>query len=192
MHDVRLSGRALLPWALLVAPVGVLLAVLAAGTLRSQQVHAIGEALARGQQPPIPAVTLPSMAGRPVDLSSLRGHPVILNFWASWCVPCRDEAPQLQRIWETYRGQGLLVVGVNTQDLEGPARDFLRQYHITYLNLRDPDGKVARLFGTTGVPETFFIGADGRIRGKFPGAQLDPAAWQDAARALLAGRARVP
>ncbi len=83
-------------------------------------------------------------------------------------------------------------MGVNTQDLEGPARDFLRQYHITYLNLRDPDGKVARLFGTTGVPETFFIGADGRIRGKFPGAQLDPAAWQDAAHALLTGRARVP
>jgi len=84
------------------------------------------------------------------------------------------------------------VIGVDTQDMEAPARAFVKEFHITYPTLRDPDGSVARRFGTTGVPETFFIGADGRIRGKFPGAEARREAWRQAASALLSGRARVP
>ncbi len=179
-------------WAALLVPVLALLGLLAAGTIRHQQVLRIGAALARGETPSAPAVTLPAIAGPPVALAALRGHPVILNFWASWCVPCREEAPLLEQVWNEYRGRGLVVLGVDTQDLESPARTFLEKYAITYPNGRDPDGSVSRMFGASGVPETFFIGADGRIRGKFPGEQVDPAAWRAAAAALLAGQAHVP
>jgi len=84
------------------------------------------------------------------------------------------------------------VLGVGTQDLEAPARAFLGEFRITYPNVRDPDGSVARLFGTTGVPETFFVGKDGRIRGKFPGVEARDDAWRAAAAALLADHPHVP
>jgi len=186
-------------WAALLLPVIALVALLAAASVRRDRALAIGAALARGDTPPVPAVVLralpagqsPSSPGE-VALRSLRGHPVVLNFWASWCAPCRAETPLLERLARDYEARGLLVVGVDTQDLEAPARAFLGQYGVTYLNLRDPDGGVGRLFGTTGVPETFFIDAAGRIQGKFPGEQLDPAIWRRAADALLAGRRPVP
>lgn len=184
-------------WAALLLPVIVLVALLAAASVRHDRALAIGAALARGESPPVPALVLRSLpAGqgraRDVALRSLRGHPAVLNFWASWCAPCREEAPLLGRLASDYGPRGLRVVGVDTQDLEAPARAFLTQYAVTYLNLRDPDGSVGRLFGTTGVPETFFIDAAGRIRGKFPGEELDPAVWRRAAEALLAGRRPVP
>lgn len=179
-------------WAGLIVPVLALLGLLAAGTARHQQAQEVGAALARGETPPVPAVILPAFEGPPVSMAALRGHPVILNFWASWCVPCREEAPLLERMWKAYHAEGLIVLGVNTQDLDSPARAFVKQYGITFPTARDPDGTVARLFGATGVPETFFIGGDGRIRGKFPGEQIDPTAWHAAISALLAGRAHVP
>ena len=95
-------------------------------------------------------------------------------------------------MWKEFQSRGLLVIGINTQDLERPARGFVKEFQITYPTLRDPDGSVARLFGTTGVPETFFVDADGRIRGKFPGVEVRPAAWRAAALDLLAGRAHIP
>ncbi len=173
-------------------PVLVVLALLGLATLRHQQTLAIGAALARGETPPVPTVTLPAFDGPPVSLAVLRGHPVVLNFWASWCVPCRDEAPLLEGMWREFGSRGLIVLGVDTQDLEAPARAFIKQYGITYPNVRDPDGSVGRLFGTTGVPETFFISADGRILGKFPGEQVSQVAWHEAISGLLSGRARVP
>ncbi|HEV2439658.1 MAG TPA: redoxin domain-containing protein [bacterium] len=194
-------------WAALLLPVIALVGLLTAASVRRDRALAIGAALARGETPPVPAVALralpagppPASRGGPavsppgeVALRSLRGHPVVLNFWASWCAPCREEAPLLERLAREDEARGLVVVGVDTQDLEAPARAFLEQYGLTYLNLRDPDGSVARLFGTTGVPETFFIDAAGRIQGKFPGEQLDPAVWRRAADALLAGRRPVP
>jgi cytochrome c biogenesis protein CcmG/thiol:disulfide interchange protein DsbE len=192
-------------WAALLLPVVALVALLAAASVRRDRALAIGAALARGEAPPVPALVLPVLpaaepvpvpggpaAPRDAALRDLRGHAVVLNFWASWCVPCREEAPLLSGVARDYRSRGLLVVGVDTQDLEAPARAFLVQHQVTYLNLRDPDGSVGRLFGTTGVPETFFIDAGGRIQGKFPGEQIDPAIWRRAVDALLAGRRPVP
>lgn len=173
-------------------PVLVVLALLGLATLRHQQTLAIGAALARGETPPVPAVTLPAFNGPPITLAALRGHPVVINFWASWCIPCRDEAPLIEGMWREFGSRGLIVLGVDTQDLEAPARAFIKQYGITYPNVRDPDGSVGRLFGTTGVPETFFISADGRILGKFPGAEVSRVAWYEAISGLLSGRARVP
>lgn len=191
-------SRGLGRWAALLLPVVALVALLAAASVRRDRALAIGAALARGETPPVPALVLQSLpaengaAPAGVALRDLRGHAVVLNFWASWCGPCREEAPLLTGVARDYRSRGLLVVGVDTQDLEAPARAFLARYKVTYLNLRDPDGSVGRLFGTTGVPETFFIDADGRIQGKFPGEQLDPAVWRRAVDAVLAGRRPVP
>lgn len=191
-------SRGLGRWAALLLPVVALVALLAAASVRRDRALAIGAALARGETPPVPALVLQSLpaengaAPLGVALRDLRGHAVVLNFWASWCGPCREEAPLLTGVARDYRSRGLLVVGVDTQDLESPARAFLARYKVTYLNLRDPDGSVGRLFGTTGVPETFFIDADGRIQGKFPGEQLDPAVWRRAVDAVLAGRRPVP
>ena len=176
----------------LLAPVVILLGLLGWALERHQATLAVGAALARGEAPPVPAVTLVALEGPPVSLAGLRGHPFILNFWASWCIPCREEAPLLETLWEEFRPQGLMVIGIDTQDLEAPARAFLKEFHIAYPTLRDPDGSVARIFGTTGVPETFFIGKDGRIRGKFPGAEARDDVWRAAALALLAGHAHVP
>ena len=185
-------------------PVLALIALLAAASVRRERALAIGAAIARGEAPPVPAVMLRTItpagapgggAGQPprqVALRDLRGRAVVLNFWASWCGPCRDEAPLLVGLARDYRDRGLVVVGVDTQDLEAPARAFLARYGVAYLNLRDPDGGVGRLFGTTGVPETFFIDADGRILGKFPGVQLDRTIWRRAAESVLAGRHPAP
>jgi cytochrome c biogenesis protein CcmG/thiol:disulfide interchange protein DsbE len=176
----------------LLLPVAAFLGFLAWATFHHQQALEVGGALARGETPPAPQVMLRAFEGQSVALSDFRGRAVILNFWASWCVPCREEAPLLETVWNEFRGKGLVVLGVDTRDLDDPARGFLKQYKITYLNVRDPDGVIAHLFGTTGVPETFFISADGKILGKFPGEQAALSAWRAAAEALIAGRARVP
>src|SRR5439155_26748966 len=97
-----------------------------------------------------------ALADRRISLAELRGQPVVLNFWASWCPPCRTEAPRLQRAWVHARSQGTLFVGLNQQDLTGDARAFMLQYGITYPNIRDPSDDVARAWGLTGLPETFF------------------------------------
>ncbi len=173
-------------------PVVALLGLLAWGTLRHERSGAVSAALARGQTPPMPALTLRRFDGQAVALTDLRGHSLVLNFWASWCVPCAEEASILEAISREFRAGGLLVVGIDTQDLEQSGRRFVARHGLTYMNLRDPDGSVARMFGTTGVPETFFVSADGLIRGKFPGEQLDPGAWRGAARGLLAGQPRLP
>jgi cytochrome c biogenesis protein CcmG, thiol:disulfide interchange protein DsbE len=173
-------------------PVVVLLAFLAWAAFLQQRSLEIGTALARGETPPVPAAVLLAFDGRSVRLGDFRGHPVMLNFWASWCVPCAEEATILEAIWNEFRAKGVVVVGVDTQDLEEPARRFLLRHGISYMNVRDPDGSLAHRFGTTGVPETFFIGRDGLIRGKFPGEQIDRAAWRAAAEALLAGNPHVP
>ena len=173
-------------------PVVAVLALLGWATLRHEHSAPVGVALARGETPPLPPLTLAGFDGRPVALADLRGHPLVVNFWASWCVPCVEEAPILEGLAREFRANGLIVVGIDTQDLEPEGRQFLVRQGIHYLNLRDPDGSVGRMFGTTGVPETFFVGADGLIRGKFPGEQLDRAVWREAVRSLLAGHARVP
>jgi cytochrome c biogenesis protein CcmG/thiol:disulfide interchange protein DsbE len=189
---VRTREHSSRPWAALLIPVAILLGFLALVTAQHQRSLAVGAALARGETPPAPPVTFPTFDGGRVSLSNLRGHAIVMNFWAAWCVPCREEAPLLEGIWNEYREKGLVVLGVDTQDLSEPAQGFIKRFGITYPNVRDPDGTVAHLFGTTGVPETFFIGADGRILGRFPGEEVAASAWHAAAEALLAGRAHVP
>lgn len=87
----------------------------------------------------------------------LRGKPVIINFWASWCIPCREEAPLLERVWRDYKDDGVVFLGVNIKDAESDAKRFIEEFGITYPQVRDTDQILVRGFGVRGLPETFFV-----------------------------------
>jgi cytochrome c biogenesis protein CcmG/thiol:disulfide interchange protein DsbE len=87
----------------------------------------------------------------------LAGQPVVINFWASWCVPCREEAPTLEQNWRKYKDQGVRFLGVNVQDSEDDARAFVEEFGITFPSVPDTDLKLWTKFGVRGLPETFFI-----------------------------------
>ena len=103
------------------------------------------------------------------DLAGQRDRVVVVNFWASWCVPCREEAPILEAAWRAYRDRGVMVVGVNIQDSEPAARAFIEAFGLTFPNGPDPGGRIAIDYGVYGIPETFVIGRDGRIGYKHVG-----------------------
>lgn len=165
----------------------VVLGFLAFVTLRANRPASISVALARGQTPPAPGFALPRLdAAGTLDLASLRGRVVVLNFWASWCVPCRDEAPAIETTWQRFKDRGVVVVGVNVQDLVPEALRFMRETRPTYPNVRDRDNSVYRAYGLTGVPETFFISRGGAIVHKFPGVVTTPKTWAEAVEDALA------
>lgn len=175
----------LLAWLL---PILALLLIVGYATLRKEQPQSLTAALARGLKPLAPEFRLPRYDQGMLSLSEFRGRYVLVNFWASWCVPCKDEAPLLERAWRLYRDKGLVVVGVNIQDLESEARKFLAQTGATYPNVRDGDGTVNRTYGITGVPETFFIDKQGRVVKKFPGAAVEWKTWEEAIEQLLSSK----
>ena len=123
---------------------------------------------------PAPAFALQSFDGAPVALEGQRGKVVVLNFWASWCYPaCYEEAPVLERQWRAFRDRGVTVIGVDIQDTAEAAQKFIRDFGLTFPNLRDTTGQVSVDYGVYGVPETFFIDRQGRIRAKHVGAVTD-------------------
>jgi cytochrome c biogenesis protein CcmG/thiol:disulfide interchange protein DsbE len=113
-----------------------------------------------------PEFQLVSLNGQTIDLATLRGHPVVLNFWASWCIPCRDEAPLLRAAQERYATVGVAFLGIVYQDSAASAQAFVDRYGVRYPSLIDPDGRSALDYGVYGIPETYFIAADGTIRAK--------------------------
>jgi cytochrome c biogenesis protein CcmG/thiol:disulfide interchange protein DsbE len=112
-----------------------------------------------------PGFTLPRLDDTDATLSlgQYRGKAVVVNFWASWCGPCRDEAPLLQDAWEQRRADGLVVLGVDTRDFLGDGREFVRDFGLTYPNVYDGSAKLVGPWGLTGFPETFVLDADGVI-----------------------------
>lgn len=112
-----------------------------------------------------PASTLPRLDdGGAESLADYRGRWVLVNFWASWCIPCREEAPALERFQRRHGGRRFTVLGIDSRDLSDDGRAFVRQYGLTYPQLRDGDGSAAEDFGTTGVPENFLIDPTGEVR----------------------------
>jgi cytochrome c biogenesis protein CcmG/thiol:disulfide interchange protein DsbE len=137
----------------------------------------IDDALSRGEAVPAPGFSLAALAdGRnpgpaweraaadgEVAQSELRGTPLVLNFWASWCDPCRAEAKVLEKAHKQQRG--VLFLGLDAQDAREDAGDFISQFGLTFPHVRDPGNDTQRAWGVTGLPETYFIAADGRVVG---------------------------
>ena len=144
--------------------VTALFGLLVYGVLQGEDATGIDEALADGRRPTAPAISLPKLDGPgEASLSDYRGKVVVLNFWASWCAPCRDEAPVLERWHKRIAPAGGTVLGVNALDATDDAREFVRRFGITYPNVRDVSGARLKPFGIAAYPETFVIDRRGRI-----------------------------
>jgi cytochrome c biogenesis protein CcmG, thiol:disulfide interchange protein DsbE len=128
------------------------------------------EGLGEGKTPLAPGFELPRLTGEgKVSLDGYRGKAVVLNFWASWCEPCKAEAPLLEKAWRKYRERGLVVLGVNSQDLSSDARRFARQVGWTYPLVRDGAGDVLGPYAVAAFPETFFVDRSGKLVARIDG-----------------------
>jgi cytochrome c biogenesis protein CcmG, thiol:disulfide interchange protein DsbE len=156
--------RPVLGVAVVIVGVGALLGLLVYGVKATGPGHTLDDAIARGQRPAAPAIALPSLeSGAPAALADYRGTVVVLNYWASWCTPCRQESPLLERWQRRIASRGGTVLGIDSLDVTADARAFVRKFRLTYPMLRDRDGDTQRRFGVTGYPETLILDRDGRI-----------------------------
>ena len=116
-----------------------------------------------------PPMVLPDLSGREVSLASLRGKAVALNFWATWCPPCKEELPAFSGAWRASRGRCLEIVGVTEESTREDAAAEVRRMEIPFPIVMDHEGAVARAFGVTGYPRTYVIDAEGKVRKIFTG-----------------------
>ena len=133
-----------------------------------------------------PDFTLRLFDGDELTLSDLAGRPLVINFWASWCTPCREEALGLERTWRTYRDDGVMFIGVDIQDPEEDALEYIAEFDVTYPNGLDLDGRITVDYGVVGLPATFFVSKEGIVDRRWVGAvpESQVVAW---VRALIAG-----
>ena len=122
---------------------------------------------------PAPVFTLPLFEGGQFDLAANRGKPVLVNFWASWCIPCEEEAAALEAMSKAYKDR-VVFIGVNVQDTDPLARAFLKRFSVTYPNGRDASGTIAVDYGMSGVPETYFVDRSGQLVRKWQGPLDEP------------------
>jgi cytochrome c biogenesis protein CcmG/thiol:disulfide interchange protein DsbE len=176
------------PWpvavrAAVVALVAALLALLVWRVIDQGRGAHLVSLIRNGKKPPAPSFVLPVLWSRaetwPVDTrgaltdgklspAELRGHPVVVNFWASWCIPCKKEAPLLAASARAHRGR-VVFLGIDVQDFKSDARRFLKRFDTPYVSVRDGNGSTYGDYGLTGVPETYWIDARGRIVAHYAG-----------------------
>jgi thiol-disulfide isomerase/thioredoxin len=116
-----------------------------------------------------PGFTLLDLSGRKLNLSTFRGQVVLLNFWATWCAPCREEIPEFMNLQNKYRSQGLQVIGISLDDDAKPVLGFYDQFKINYPIAIGDAGLAERYGGILGLPVSFLIGCDGRIYSRYSG-----------------------
>jgi cytochrome c biogenesis protein CcmG/thiol:disulfide interchange protein DsbE len=147
-----------------VALVALLLALLVVRVVSNDRADALAADVAAGKDPAAPAFTLHRLDGPgTLGLPALRGKVVVLNFWASWCTPCKQEAAVLEQAWRRWHGRGVVVLGVDAQDFTSDARRFMRRHGVTYPNVHDGPGAVAGSYGVSGFPETWFVDRRGKL-----------------------------
>jgi thiol-disulfide isomerase/thioredoxin len=132
------------------------------------------QAEAQRDRRPVAPFREPALGGGTIEWSDYAGKVVVVNFWASWCGPCRREAPALQRLWEEYRDRSVQFLGVNFNDDPAAALAYEEEFGITYPSVSDPSGKVAHLFQVLALPTTFVVGRDGWIAYHFTGIITEP------------------
>ena len=144
--------------------IALIVVLLGYGVAHQHGARTLDRALADGRRPAAPALELPRLGSHGVARAAdWRGRVVVVNFWASWCTPCRDESPLLERWQKRLAGDGATVLGVDTEDVASDALGFARRMQLTYPLLRDRDGAAARRFGVTGYPETVVLDRRGRV-----------------------------
>ena len=141
-----------------------------------------GESLQEGG--PVPIFQLAALDGSTIDLESQRGQVVVVNFFASWCTPCRQEAADLEVSWRSYQDQGVQFYGIAYKDASSAASSFLDEFGITFPSAVDPSNRTARAYGVTGVPETFVIDGAGNLARHFVGPVTKESLGQAIAQAL--------
>ena len=157
--------KAILPAVAVLVAAGFI-ALIVFGVSQTGDDRTLDAAVAAGKSPaaPSPTMKLPTLdGGKPIALADLRGKVVVMNLWASWCPPCREEAPQLKALQERIAPLGGTVVGVAWNDSIPDATKFTKAAGLNYPQLRDVNGSFAKSYGTQGLPETFVIDRQGRI-----------------------------
>ena len=151
----------------IIGAVVVVVATLYFGTRNISDLPSFG--INSGQHMPAPQVTLTDLSGQKVDLASYKGEVVLVDFWATWCDPCRAEIPHFVQLQDKYRNQGFRIVGISMDDGPRPVREFYGQYRMNY-PVAMGNAKVAERFGgVLGLPVSFLIGRDGRIYARHVG-----------------------
>jgi peroxiredoxin len=131
---------------------------------------------------PIPDFSLPDPAGKKVSLKDFRGKLVMLNFWATWCTPCREEMPAMEKLYQEFKDRNFVVLAVSIKDRKQEALNFVKELKLTYPITFDPEGEVAVLYGAWGLPATYLIGPKGEGLARMWG----PADWYSpGARTLI-------
>lgn len=155
------------PWKAgwLFAAVGLSVLLLVGYALQPQIASPIGS--------PAPNFVVSLFDGGELALADLQGSVVVVNFWASWCPPCREEAPILEQAWHDYKDEGVVMIGVAFKDDPAKAMAFNEEFNVTYPTGADSLSRVSRLYRVTGVPETFLIARDGRLVERFIGPVTD-------------------
>ncbi len=119
---------------------------------------------------PLPALSGPALVGSAVSPGDYRGKVLVVNFWATWCGPCRREQPALGRVWERFRDRGVYFLGVDTRDDPAAARTYLAEFRVTYPSIQDQAGAYADDFGFIGLPDTYVVDRSGTMRYRVTGA----------------------
>ncbi len=148
-----LSSRSVLPWVIVAAIIALVSGLDLAGIISIRAPRASH----------VIDFTLNDLSGKPVRLSNYRGHPVLVNLWASWCATCRAEIPDLSDFYREHQAQGLVFLAINTQDDLGAARQFVNDQGMGMPVLYDPEGKVMHRFGFEGLPSSFLIDRKGNL-----------------------------